>query len=204
MLDVRKAAALIAAAVALQGCRQARGGARQDSINRAQPGYVVDSMLPLDEELRRFRAAIGGSRVSALRGGSESREALVRRAVAALSSADTADLRAMTLDAHEFVDLVFPTSPFARQPYRQPVGFAWQQIRGSSTVGMRRLVRTMSGQTWRYVDHRCAPRAEHQGANTIWSSCMVRLLAPSGDTIPAQLFGSIIERDGRFKLVSFR
>jgi hypothetical protein len=32
----------------------------------------------------------------------------------------------------------------------------------------------------------------------------VRLVAPSGDTIPAEILGSIIERDGRFKLVSFR
>jgi len=218
MSNVRNAAALIAAAVAVgsQACRQARGAAidsaradsiaraRQDSINRAQPGYVIDSVLPLNEELRRFRAAVGGRRISALRNASESRDVLVRRAVGALSSADTADLRAMTVDAREFADLVFSTSPFARPPFRQPVGFAWQQIHGSSTVGMRRLIQKMSGHTWRYIDHRCAPRVEHQGANTIWSSCEVRLVAPSGDTIPAQLFGSIIERDGRFKVVTFR
>ena len=53
--------------------------ARQDSVNRAQPGYVVDSLLPIEEELRRFRAAIGGSPVTALAHGSASREELVRR-----------------------------------------------------------------------------------------------------------------------------
>ena len=31
---------------------------RQDSINRAQPGYIVDSILPMDEQLRRFRAGL--------------------------------------------------------------------------------------------------------------------------------------------------
>ena len=31
--------------------------ARQDSINRATPGYVIDSLLPPEEEARRFRAA---------------------------------------------------------------------------------------------------------------------------------------------------
>src|SRR4030095_13658697 len=102
-------------------------------------------------------------RVSVLRNASESRVTLVRRAVAALSSADTADLRAMTLDGREFVDLVSPTSPFARPPYRQPVGFAWQQIQGQSIVGMRRLVRKMSGQPWGYIDHRCVPREDHHG-----------------------------------------
>jgi hypothetical protein len=51
--------------------------ARQDSINRAQPGYIVDSVLPVEEELRRFREALGGTPATKLANGSESREALV-------------------------------------------------------------------------------------------------------------------------------
>jgi hypothetical protein len=39
----------------------------------------VDSILPVDEEIRRFRTAIGGQPVSALNSASDSREALVRR-----------------------------------------------------------------------------------------------------------------------------
>src|ERR1043165_2290911 len=53
--------------------------ARQDSINRTLPGYVIDSLLPVDEELRRFRAAIGGEPVPAFVAGSPSREALAKR-----------------------------------------------------------------------------------------------------------------------------
>src|SRR5512138_1154903 len=34
--------------------------ARQDSINRSQPGYVVDSARPPEEDLRRFRDVLGG------------------------------------------------------------------------------------------------------------------------------------------------
>ena len=33
---------------------------RQDSIDRAAPGYVIDSLLPPEEEARRFRAAYRG------------------------------------------------------------------------------------------------------------------------------------------------
>jgi hypothetical protein len=32
--------------------------ARQDSVNRAQPGYIVDSILPIEEQLRRFRTGL--------------------------------------------------------------------------------------------------------------------------------------------------
>ena len=55
--------------------------ARQDSINRALPGYVVDSILPIDEEIRRFAARIGGDPVTSFAHASASREALVRRIV---------------------------------------------------------------------------------------------------------------------------
>src|SRR5262245_43682316 len=50
--------------------------ARQDSINRTLPGYVVDSIFPVDEEIRRFKAKIGGTPVTTLANGSASREAL--------------------------------------------------------------------------------------------------------------------------------
>jgi hypothetical protein len=218
MSGVRNAAALIAAAVvgvALHACTQARGAAidsaradsiaraRQDSINRTQPGYVIDSVLPLDEELRRFRAAIGASPVTELRHASPSRDALVRRAVAALSAADTTDLHAMAITSREFADLVFPSSPFTHPPYRQPIGLAWQQLNGSSAVGAKRLLRRMGGRTWRYAGHDCATR-ELQGPNTIWSSCDVRVVAAAGDTLRMPLFGSIIEHAGRFKVVGFR
>src|SRR5678815_1044414 len=53
--------------------------ARQDSINRASPGYVIDSVLPVEEELRRFRAAVGGTTATEeLRHASLSRADLVR------------------------------------------------------------------------------------------------------------------------------
>ena len=36
--------------------------ARQDSINRTLPGYVVDSILPIEEEVRRFKGKSAANR----------------------------------------------------------------------------------------------------------------------------------------------
>ena len=66
--------------------------ARQDSINRAQPGYVVDSIHPVEEELARFRAAVGGAAVAGLQHASPSRDALVARIVDDVARGDSADL----------------------------------------------------------------------------------------------------------------
>src|SRR5690348_8848314 len=122
---MRPALLLLAIALALTACDRAQtvkvaqalpdsartdsiARARQDSINRAQPGYIVDSVLPVAEELRRFRSAIGGAPVTALANGSTSRNALVQRFLKAVAATDTADIRAMTLTAREFADLVYP------------------------------------------------------------------------------------------------
>src|SRR6187549_3245002 len=85
--------------------------ARQDSINRATPGYVIDSLLPPEEEGRRFRLAFTGDSATSFVGGEGSRDALVRRFVRALSAGDTNDLRKMVVKGREFVDIYYPGSP---------------------------------------------------------------------------------------------
>jgi hypothetical protein len=178
--------------------------ARQDSINRATPGYVVDSILPVEEELHRFRAAVGGDSAARLTGGTDSREALVRRFVKALVVDDSADFRAMLLTAREFADLVYPESPYTHPPYRQAPALVWNQIRNPSASGLARLVRRLRGQPLAYVSHNCTSRPDRQHRNTIWTGCTLRLREPNGETSAHRLFGSIIERDGRFKFVSYK
>lgn len=177
--------------------------ARQDSINRAQPGYVIDSVRPVEEELRRFREAIGGQPARELKKGSPSREALVRRLVLAVVARDTADLRAMSLTAREFADLVYPSSRFTRPPYRQSPELAWMLVMNPSASGFSRLIARRGGQPFEYEGHTCNPEPERQGRNTFWSECQLRLRNAAGETTTQRWFGSIIERDGLFKIVSF-
>src|SRR5262245_61451650 len=63
--------------------------ARQDSINRTLPGYVVDSILPIEEEVRRFKSRVQGAPVDTLLHASASREALVRRIVRDVAQRDS-------------------------------------------------------------------------------------------------------------------
>jgi hypothetical protein len=176
--------------------------ARQDSVNRAQPGYIIDSVLPVEEELRRFREALGGVSVTKLSSGSESREALVRRLVRAVAAQDSSDIRAMMLTAREFADLVYPSSPYTRPPYRQTPGLVWRQITDPSTSGFKRLLARRGGVQFQYEGHTCKSQPERQGDNLIWTECQLRLLNPARETTTQRWFGSIIERDGVFKFVS--
>ena len=178
--------------------------ARQDSINRTMPGYVVDSMLPIEETIRRFQAKVGGSPVRELTGASTSREALVRRFVTTLSVGDSLELGAMLLNAREFIDLVYPESPSTHPPYRQDPDLVWRMMQNPNASGLKRLIRRAGAQRTVLAGYGCDPKPERQGANSFWRNCTLQLVSPKGDTSSHRLFGSVIERHGRFKFVSYR
>lgn len=177
--------------------------AHQDAINRATPGYVVDSILPVEEELRRFRLDAAGSLARKFRDGSSTRAALVKRFMRALVVLDTADLDSMLVDQREFADLIYPESPYTHPPYRQAPGLVWDQIQNPSRSGLTRLIRRLGGQPLQYEGHTCAAKPDRQGRNLIWTGCVVLLVDQNGNVRKNRLFGSIIERDGIFKFVSY-
>jgi hypothetical protein len=178
--------------------------ARQDSINRTLPGYVVDSIFPVDEEIRRFKAKIGGTPVIAFQGASESRDALVRRIVRDVAANDTTDLAAAAITPREFIDLVYPSSPYTKPPYKESPAIVWMQIANPSNSGFLRLTRRLGGQAFEFESHRCADKSERQGENTLWLNCTIRVVNPQHETITQTWFGTIIARDGKYKVMSFR
>jgi hypothetical protein len=122
----------------------------------------------------------------------------------ALAAGDSYELRTMALSPREFADLVYPESPYTHPPYRQSAALVWNQIQNPSESGLTRLIRRLGQQPLRYLDHRCDANPDRQGHNLIWTNCVVRLSGPNGDTTTHRLFGSIIQRGGRFKIVSYR
>jgi len=177
--------------------------ARQDSVNRAQPGYVVDSIFTTEEELRRFRAAVGGDSATAFVGGSPSREALVRRFLKALAANDTADIRAMVIHAREFADLYYMDSPYSHPPYRQSVSLAWRLIQDPSLTNISTLMAKRGGQPIAYVSDACDPKVQPEGKTTRYTGCLVTVRENGGQPVNRRLFGSIVERGGQFKFLSY-
>ncbi len=178
--------------------------ARQDSINRTLPGYVIDSILPVEEMLRRFKAKVGGTPVTALQNASPTRDALVARFMKAVAASDSSELRAMALNAREFADLVYPESPNTKPPYKEDPALMWMTIQNPSQSGYIRLVRRTEEIPTKLVDYHCDGKTETQGQNTFISGCILRLNGKDGVTTSHRYFGSIIERDHKFKIVSYR
>jgi hypothetical protein len=178
--------------------------ARQDSLNRAQPGYVVDSALSVDEEVRRFRLAVGGSAVTSFAHASASRDELVKRLVRGVARADTNELRHALVSPREFVDLIYPSSPYTHPPYRQSPGLVWMTITNHSASGLSRLLARRSEGALELSSYSCDAKPDTQGENKLWAGCVVHLTNAKGDSSTQRWFGTIVERDGKFKLLSYR
>jgi len=171
--------------------------ARQDSVVRARPGYLVDSILPVDEEIRRFNAT-NGERPSGFAPGATSRSSLVREFVSAIEKNDTTALTRLVIDRNEFGYLVYPSSPNAAPPYRQSPDLVWTMRSAGTDKAAKRLLARFGGRPLGFHGYSCPARPERQRDNVLWSGCVVR----SDAAKELRMFGAIIERDGRFKFLS--
>lgn len=174
--------------------------ARQDSILRATPGYIVDSILPIEEQVGRFQAALGPAPKSFAHG-APSRDALVRAFVRAIEENDTTALVRLVVSRREFGYLVYPTSPNVRPPYRQAPQLVWLQRSSMTNKAASRLLERFGGRPLGVVGYRCPTPPATQGENALWDGCVVSRRA-AGESSSLRMFGPIIERGGTFKFLS--
>jgi len=160
-----------------------------------------DSILPMAIMIARFQA--DRPAVTSLDdGAARSRDTLVARVVEAVADSNAAALHALTLNAAEFGHLYFPTSIYSREPYAQPPEVTWLLLSQNSLKGLVILLREYGGQSLAVAGHSCGGEPKVEGLNRIHERCTVRIRGADGRVEEVRLFGSIIEREGRFKLMS--
>ena len=166
------------------------------------PGTIIDSILPIEEEIRRFRATLSEA-PERLEGGAASRDELVNRFVAAVEAADTLALRDLLMTRAEFVYLYYPHTIYTRPPYELSPALLWFQIETGTSQGFSRMMEAFAGRPLEWTGYRCGPEPHLEGENRVWPDCRVELAAGGGQPLEAAMFGSILERNGVFKFVSY-
>jgi hypothetical protein len=167
----------------------------------ATPGHAVDSALPREEMVRRF--IDGLPRTDSLTGGAGSRDQLVAAFVRALASADTAALQRMAVSRSEFAYLYYPASPRSKPPYDLEPGLMWFLQLQQSDRGLTLALRRFGGSQMELLGYDCGKGASHEGDNIVYGPCTVQWRRERGDTVSGRLFTQILERDGRFKFLSY-
>lgn len=186
----------------------AGGAAAAAKMERAPTGHTGtqrpapgDSILSMDILIERFQADL--PRATSLGDDApRSRDELIARFAAAVADSSTEGLQAITLNAAEFAYLYFPTSLYARPPYAQPPAVNWLLLEQNSLKGRARLLRHYGGKRLVVEGHECAVEPDIQGRNRIHEQCTLNIRQSDGGLHAVRLFGSIIERDDRFKLMS--
>lgn len=171
---------------------------RSDSADRG----VIDSVFPIEEEIRRFAATLD-SVPAALRGGTPSREALIARFVQAVETRDTSALSRLVLQRDEFLGMYYPHSRYTRRPYQLAPALLWFQMENPSARGLNRLLDRHGGSELGYQELTCPAEPLIEERNRIWEGCTVTLRDPDGTEVTRRLFGAILERDGTWKFLSY-
>jgi hypothetical protein len=182
-------------------CVLAACGPSSASTPAAHRPVHIDSLVPRAEALRRFRSGI--PRLDSLSGGVTSRDALVRAYVRAIEKRDTVVLRRLLLARSEFAYLYYQTSPQGLPPYDLTPDLMWFMLSTGSEKGLTRALTELGGHPLGYTGYVCDSVPSRQGANTVWGPCAVHLHPKGGDSTSQRLFGLIVERDGRYKFVSY-
>lgn len=179
---------------ALGACRGADARARA----AAAP---VDSARPAARALAQFRQGLPETRE--LGGGfATNRDSLVARFVRALERADTTAFSPMMLSRAEFAWLYYETDPQAKPPYELPPEVMWMQSIQQGERGIGRALARFGGRPLAYQGFACDRHAP-RGPITVWTGCSVSVLGEGGQRVSVQLFGGIVERGGRYKLLSY-
>lgn len=167
---------------------------------RATSGAAGDTLHSAEESLRRFRETL--SSVDSLAPTFESREDVARAFVVAIAANDGRGVMRTLMTRAEFAWLYYPDNPISKPPYELPAGIAWFELEGNSLAGVRRALATYGGRPVVFRDLQCSGAPVLQGANRLWNGCMVLLGPQDGGGTAVRMFGSILERHGRFKLLT--
>jgi len=194
---------LVSALFALGACTGTESGDADpfDAEAYVAAGNVIDSVFPIEEEIRRFRE--GMVEPTELTGGAGSMEELVDAFLRAVERADTASVLPMAITQEEFAWFYYPYSIFAAPPYELPPGLVWFQMQNYSAQGWQRLMRAHAGMPLFDTGIECPDDGVQARSGRVWDDCVVLGRLPSGEDIEEQLFGSILEVGGRYKFVSF-
>lgn len=199
----RSIAGLVLVVVAVAGCERLDSEvAAEVALQQmeAPPAYV-DSVFPIEEEVRRFRAQLGGASAAGLQGGAASRDELVARFMAALEARDVAALGPLVITPVEFIDLYYPHTRFTSRPYELSPQLVWFQLENYGSKGLSRAVDRFGGRPLGFRGHSCETE-ETEGPNRISGGCSVEI-EDEGGRRRVSLFGQVLERDGVFKFISY-
>lgn len=135
--------------------------------------------------------------------GYDSIESLIFSLLDALEKKDTMRLVKAMISEKEFSDWLWWEFP-GSVPENAPLDFAWDNLARKSDRGLRWLLSDYGGQKLRYVSHRFEEGTDKYQTFAVHSKTRVVVKDSLGEERVMTQIGSVVEMNGKFKLMSYR
>lgn len=132
-------------------------------------------------------------------------EEACRQVLDALAAGDTLGLQRLILTRYEHDSILVPRMPIGRDTTgNKDLELAWYMLNQRSVKGMRRALADYAGQRFELVSVTFNRPRESYGPLTMHKGTQVTVRNEEGEEVVIGIFGSILEQNGKFKLVSIR
>ena len=130
-------------------------------------------------------------------------EALGQAVLAALADNDGDRLASLALSELEFRTVVWPELPSSRPERGLPFDYAWGDLHQKSNNSLRRLVARHGGKRYELDGVTFAGATTQYDTYRVHRESVLDLRDEAGEALTLSFFGSVLERDGEFKLFSY-
>ena len=120
----------------------------------------------------------------------------------ALAREDRAALEALALSETEFRDHVWPQLPAARPERNLPFSYVWGDLRQKSAGALSNTLGRVGGQRFDLVGVTFSGQTDYD-TFTVHREAMFRVRASTRDQNDLRVIGSMIEKDGAWKVFSY-
>lgn len=132
-----------------------------------------------------------------------SREAVGAAVLEALARADRAALQALAVTEAEFRDHVWPQLPAARPERNLPLSYVWGGLHQKSEQHLTETLARHGGRRYEQLSVKAAGQTTAYKGHLIHRDTIVTVRDDQGVTRELRLFGSTIEKGGRWKVFSY-
>jgi hypothetical protein len=151
----------------------------------------------------RHRVRPGDSSTNGLVFTFDSPESLARSFLRALSAGNVEKLKRFALTEQEFRDFVWPQLPRSRPEMGLPVEYAWGELNQKSLSSLAVTFRRHGGRKYELVSIGFREETTDYGLFLVHRRSRVVVRDERGRVVELELFGSILETQGTYKLFSY-
>jgi hypothetical protein len=131
-------------------------------------------------------------------------EDLGKQVLEAVYNNDIERLKAMAITSEEYESYIWPQSPMSKiEQWQENYDFVWKQQFSRSSHSLRQMLARYGGRQYTLVRVRFADDTTDHTIYKAHRDARLLVTSPEGKEVELNLFGSIVEMDGQFKVMSF-